>query len=268
MTVEDALLSVVIPVHNGERFLGRTLASVLAQTYNPIEVVLIDDGSTDLEVGLVYCWSILIDEIRKLFSTNRPDRWRNRISDPSCRLLAVDARSHPRSGRKGDLRGDRFCDAGGRSGIPCARRAVSARYATVVAHQTTHCRLAVGLAGVSIAPRRHPGRGVVIGDTSDYGSCGLGCRQGCARFGRTFANLAADPPVILIEADKFIPPEKLPRLLGKRSGSDERKDRPASMKLEKCPRGWAILLCWSSDATRATSSFVGSLTLAARRAIG
>jgi glycosyltransferase involved in cell wall biosynthesis len=41
------LVSVVIPVRNGERFLRRTLVSALAQTHNPIEFVVVDDGSTD-----------------------------------------------------------------------------------------------------------------------------------------------------------------------------------------------------------------------------
>ncbi|MCW5881063.1 MAG: glycosyltransferase family 2 protein [Anaerolineae bacterium] len=40
-------VSVVLPVHNGERFLADALASVRAQAYAPLEVIVVDDGSTD-----------------------------------------------------------------------------------------------------------------------------------------------------------------------------------------------------------------------------
>lgn len=40
-------VSVVIPVYNAEAFLAETLNSVLATTYAPLEVIVIDDGSTD-----------------------------------------------------------------------------------------------------------------------------------------------------------------------------------------------------------------------------
>ena len=47
MADPGSLVSVIIPVYNGGRFLGAALESVWAQDYRPIEVLVIDDGSTD-----------------------------------------------------------------------------------------------------------------------------------------------------------------------------------------------------------------------------
>jgi glycosyltransferase involved in cell wall biosynthesis len=44
---EPGLASVVIPVYNGADYLAEAVESVLAQYYRPLEVVAIDDGSTD-----------------------------------------------------------------------------------------------------------------------------------------------------------------------------------------------------------------------------
>jgi glycosyltransferase involved in cell wall biosynthesis len=41
------LVSVIIPAYNAERFVGQAIESVLAQSYRPIEVIVVNDGSTD-----------------------------------------------------------------------------------------------------------------------------------------------------------------------------------------------------------------------------
>jgi glycosyltransferase involved in cell wall biosynthesis len=43
----NPLVTVVVAVHNGERFLRSALESLYAQDYEPFEVVFVDDGSTD-----------------------------------------------------------------------------------------------------------------------------------------------------------------------------------------------------------------------------
>ncbi len=47
------LVSVVVPVHNAERHLGECLDSIRRQTLTDIEIILVDDGSTDSSPGIL-----------------------------------------------------------------------------------------------------------------------------------------------------------------------------------------------------------------------
>ena len=47
------LVSVIIPTYNYGRYIGRALASLASQDYEPLEIIVVDDGSTDDTAGVV-----------------------------------------------------------------------------------------------------------------------------------------------------------------------------------------------------------------------
>lgn len=61
------LVSVIIPVYNGEKFIATTLRSVIHQSYSNWEIIIINDGSTDNTLNIV---SDLKDPRIKIISQN------------------------------------------------------------------------------------------------------------------------------------------------------------------------------------------------------
>ena len=54
------LVSIIIPVYNGEKYLAEAIDSVLEQTYHPFEIIVIDDGSTDNSVDIARSYKEVI----------------------------------------------------------------------------------------------------------------------------------------------------------------------------------------------------------------
>jgi glycosyltransferase involved in cell wall biosynthesis len=54
---QTALVSVLMPVYNGEAFLREAIDSVLQQTYTHFELIIINDGSTDSSEGIILSYN-------------------------------------------------------------------------------------------------------------------------------------------------------------------------------------------------------------------
>gem|GEM_PF-3008038 len=60
-----SLVSIIIPVYNGEWSVGRAVKSALAQTYPRCEVIVVDDGSTDQTLEVLADYGELINVVRQ-----------------------------------------------------------------------------------------------------------------------------------------------------------------------------------------------------------
>jgi glycosyltransferase involved in cell wall biosynthesis len=60
------LVSVIIPVYNGQQYLAAAIDSVLEQDYRPLEIIVVDDGSTDESARIAQSYS----EVLYLYQAN------------------------------------------------------------------------------------------------------------------------------------------------------------------------------------------------------
>jgi glycosyltransferase involved in cell wall biosynthesis len=66
-SAENPLISVVMPVYNAERYVADAIRSILAQTYENFEFIIVDDGSTDGSVNIVREFAAQDARIRPYF---------------------------------------------------------------------------------------------------------------------------------------------------------------------------------------------------------
>lgn len=64
------LISVIVPVYNVKAYLEKCVNSILHQTYENIEVILIDDGSTDNSGAICDALAVADSRIKVLHKPN------------------------------------------------------------------------------------------------------------------------------------------------------------------------------------------------------
>lgn len=69
--MNNSLISVIVPVYNTEKYLKASINSVLAQTYHDLELILIDDGSTDSSSEICDFFAEKDERVCVIHQTNR-----------------------------------------------------------------------------------------------------------------------------------------------------------------------------------------------------
>ena len=68
--ISDSLISVIVPVYNAEKYLDQCLESIVAQTYCHLEIIVVDDGSTDGSGAKCDSWAERDKRIRVIHQPN------------------------------------------------------------------------------------------------------------------------------------------------------------------------------------------------------
>lgn len=66
----DKIVSVIVPVYNVERYLEKCIKSICSQTYQYLEIILVDDGSTDCSGAICDAWAEKDSRIRVIHKEN------------------------------------------------------------------------------------------------------------------------------------------------------------------------------------------------------
>ena len=61
---ENYKVSIIVPVYNTAKYLKKCVNSLIAQTYQNVEILLVDDGSTDDSGALCDCFANKYPQIK------------------------------------------------------------------------------------------------------------------------------------------------------------------------------------------------------------
>ena len=83
-------ISICIPTYNGEKFIARTIQSVLDQTFSNFEVIVSDDGSTDTTLEIVRSFNDpRIVQIDSLSKVGAEANWNNSVANARADLVKL-----------------------------------------------------------------------------------------------------------------------------------------------------------------------------------
>ena len=69
-TMESNVVSIIVPVYNADKYLEDCLNSIINQTYRALEIIIIDDGSTDNSSAIIQDFARKDERIIHIKKTN------------------------------------------------------------------------------------------------------------------------------------------------------------------------------------------------------
>lgn len=70
MKKDNKLISIIVPIYNMEKYLDKCINSIINQTYKNIEIILVDDGSTDKSSKIINKYKKLDKRIKAYYKKN------------------------------------------------------------------------------------------------------------------------------------------------------------------------------------------------------
>ena len=66
----NPLVSIALCTYNGEQYLAEQLDSIISQTYQNLEIIIVDDGSSDGTAGIIKAYAERNNRIRYFINEN------------------------------------------------------------------------------------------------------------------------------------------------------------------------------------------------------
>ena len=63
-------ISIIVPIYNVEKYLNRCIESIVNQTYQNLEIILVDDGSPDQCPAICDQWALKDSRIKVIHKEN------------------------------------------------------------------------------------------------------------------------------------------------------------------------------------------------------
>lgn len=70
MDIQQDLITIIVPVYNGQRYIEECVDSIRKQTYKNIEIIIVNDGSTDASAELLNQYAECDERIKVIHKTN------------------------------------------------------------------------------------------------------------------------------------------------------------------------------------------------------